>query len=59
MADEKRELAKRLDQDLESHIQNVLEKNKDFKYESGITMDNIDEVIKANIHFCKMVLQHL
>lgn len=52
MADEKREqnvddrehLAAKLDKDLDDHLEKVYEKNKNYKYESGLTSENIDEV---------------
>ena len=38
------ELAQKLDKDLDQHIQNILEKNKGYKYEDSLDPDKLDEV---------------
>lgn len=48
MAEEKRDskikTAAELDADLNKHIENVFEKNKNYKYTGGLTSETVDEV---------------
>ncbi len=38
------EIMTKLSQEFDEHLQNMTEKNKDFKYDSGITAENFEEV---------------
>lgn len=37
-------LATGLDEELEKHLNAMLEKNKDYKYESNLTAENVEQV---------------
>ncbi|XP_065680101.1 tetratricopeptide repeat protein 4 isoform X1 [Hydra vulgaris] len=47
------ELAQKLDKDLDQHIQNILEKNKGFKYKDGLDPDRLDEQLRLIPAFSK------
>ncbi len=56
MADEKphdgemrSELVEKLNKEFDEHLKNVMEKNKDFAYDSGLTPENVEEVIGGSI----------
>eukprot|EP00794_Sanderia_malayensis_P007794 gene7794-8640_t len=39
----KSEIMEKLNSDFEEHLKNVMEKNKDYKYDSGMTAENVEE----------------
>lgn len=62
MAERKREqdnvdrqaLAEKLDNELDEHMQKVIEKNKNYKFDSGITLENFEEVVLKILYLQKL-----